>query len=229
MIYDTICHGCATSLGWTPVTMTDSRTGEQIPRPVGMWEGKCDACGLVKGVCASRDYDKPGMRRLTGREALEALYMAKLDSESPPGEEEIEDEPMERTINYQVDLRMVVGLAFDEGDATPDDPARIRELLAENIADILTNVMDVKDVQELITGVQAIEDSSNPAVPAKYVSVWDDSGEIETDCMYDPVTKRAYDIQSSELSPEGECVDEFVRLADGTELRDHSHGVTFDY
>lgn len=221
MIYDTICHECATSLGWTPVTMTDSRTGEQIPRPVGMWEGKCDACGLVKGVCASRDYDKPGMRRLTGREALEALFIAQLrDSQPPPGEEEIEETSMERTINYQVDLRMVVGLAFDEGDATPDDPARIKELLAENIADILTNVMDVKDVQELITGVQAIEDSSNPAVPAKYVSFWDDAGEIETDCLYNPASKEVSDIQKSDVEAEGLCLYEWVRLADGTEIRD---------
>jgi len=221
MIYDTICHECATSLGWTPVTMTDSRTGEQIPRPVGMWEGKCDACGLVKGVCASRDYDKPGMRRLTGREALEALFIAQLrDSQSPPGEEEIEEASMERNLRYEILVRVSVPLVFDADDTTPEEkPDLLREIIAENAMEYIS-FLDPEEFAKDIREIKLVEDSGRPIEPAKYISFWDDAGEIETDCLYNPASKEVSDIQKSDVEAEGLCLYEWVRLADGTEIRD---------
>lgn len=225
MIYDTICHECATSLGWTPVTMTDSE-GNVVGRPVGMWEGACDMCGLTKAVCASRDYDKPGMRRLTMTEALEALFIAQLrDSQPPPGEEEIEEPSMERLMRYEITVKVSVPVAFDEGDSTPDDPAKLKEILGENALEII--MLDPEQFIADIQDVRLIEDSSKPDVNAEMVTVWDDLGEIATQCRYDPENKRAYDIEMSDADPQGNQTDEFVRLADGTEIR-HEDGLKIE-
>lgn len=66
---------------------------------------------------------------------------------------------------------------------------------------------------------------------AEYVSVWDDGFEVVSDCEYDPQTKRCSDIGGdSDIDPDSlEClINEFVRLADGTELTE-ADGVIFEY
>lgn len=211
-----ICHECATAKGWRPVTMTDRNTGEQIPRPVGMWEGKCDVCGETKSLCAPRDYIDPERPVFTS--VLDILknsrYMS--DSKSPPGGEKIEGSSMERLMRYEFSLRVSVPLAFDMDDPTPDDSAKLREILAENAMDVI-GMMSPEEFAADITEIRLIEDSSKPA--ATFVSVWSDLGEVATACRYDPSRKFAYDIEMSDADPGGLHTDEFVRLEDGTEIR----------
>lgn len=220
-----ICHDCAVSKGWTPVTMTDHETGEQIPRPVGMWEGECDVCGETKWLCAPRDYVRPGTRPATMEEIVELLYG---DSEAPSGDGPEEERPMERLMRYEILVRVSVPLAFDADDRTPDErPEILRGIIAENAMDYIS-FQAPEEFAADIAEVKLVEDSFSPPIPATYVSRWSDVGDVESACMYDPVTKRVYDIRDSGVVPRGECIDECVRLADDAELT-IEQGVTFDY
>lgn len=205
--------------------MLDRDTGEQVPRPVGMWEGACDVCGETKWLCAPRDYVRPGTRSATLEEIVEILYG---DSEAPSGDEPEGDAPMERLMRYEILVRVSVPLVFDADDTTPEkNPELLREIIAENAMEYVS-FLSPEEFAADIAEVKLVEDSQNPSVPATYVSVWDDSGEIESPCMYNPSTKTVYDIQDSGVVPRGECIDECVRLADDAELT-VEQGVRFDY
>ena len=67
---------------------------------------------------------------------------------------------------------------------------------------------------------------------ATYVSVWDDSLVCCSECSFNPATKEVTDIETADNADEADfadsLTDEYVELADGTQLRSED-GVSFDY
>jgi hypothetical protein len=57
---------------------------------------------------------------------------------------------------------------------------------------------------------------SGGIMQAHYVSVWDDVGEIRTSCKYNPTTNSVFDVETSDIQPEGVCEREYIELFDGT-------------
>ncbi len=56
---DPICPDCAEKKGW------------KIKGICTWWTDECSHCGKTTGLCAERDYKKPGQRRLT----LDEIYI----------------------------------------------------------------------------------------------------------------------------------------------------------
>jgi hypothetical protein len=55
---------------------------------------------------------------------------------------------------------------------------------------------------------------------ATYVTVWDGGIEIRTKCLFDRAASTVYDIESVEVNGLDILEEEYVELADGTEIRD---------
>lgn len=60
----------------------------------------------------------------------------------------------------------------------------------------------------------------NKIVKAIYVSVWDDSIEIESSCNFNPQTNEVSDIEQvdTDALDINSCTREYVRLMDGSEI-----------
>lgn len=60
---------------------------------------------------------------------------------------------------------------------------------------------------------------------ATYVSVWDGGIEIRTQCLFSRESSCVYDVESVDVNGLDVLEEEFVELADGTEIR---HFITED-
>lgn len=62
--------------------------------------------------------------------------------------------------------------------------------------------------------------NQNPnQVKAKYVTEWDSGTTIRTKCLYDPETKKVWDVEQSDADIGDACLDrEYIELPDGTEV-----------
>ena len=70
-------------------------------------------------------------------------------------------------------------------------------------------------------------------IKAKYVSVFDDSIQCESNCDYDPDTKTVTNIKKASNAKDADradaLTDEYVILPDGKKLNEEDDGVTFIY
>ncbi len=58
------------------------------------------------------------------------------------------------------------------------------------------------------------------AQKATFVSVWDGGTEVRTNCLYDADTNTAFDIETADVNGLDILDEQFIELADGTEIRD---------
>jgi len=55
---------------------------------------------------------------------------------------------------------------------------------------------------------------------ATYVTVWDGGIEIRTRCLFNRAMSTVFDVESADVNGLDILEDEYVELADGTEIRD---------
>lgn len=83
--------------------------------------------------------------------------------------------------------------------------------------------------EDAVTSIAVVFEDAPFSVEATYTSVWETGTGIPTPCKYDPTTKTVFNIEPSGVDVgDAQLTDEYVTLADGTELREED-GVTFDY
>jgi hypothetical protein len=66
------------------------------------------------------------------------------------------------------------------------------------------------------------------AVDATYSTMWDNGVTVTTRCRFDRASMRCFDIEGADVDGVEVLEDEYVTLADGTELR-AADGVDFEY
>jgi len=111
-----------------------------------------------------------------------------------------------------------------------NDDASLEDV-RDYLGDALTVDLDTEDTDNTVGAVSAAVNLEGlieeVAVDAEYTSEWDSGEALTTKCKYYPVSRVCTDIGDSGEAPEGTLNDEWVTLADGTELR-VSDGVTLE-